>query len=128
MIVTFIVLAALIANFEYVADFLERMDKRGTWRLGVFSSTFGAACIAAAFVIQLVTGDRDTASGFAVLGTLATAQGLSWLVSRWPRKPKRRRSRKRISTRVLEAKPPKLLASAESKPRTPKKRVRSTKR
>ena len=129
MIVTLIVLAALIANFEHVAAFLERMDKRGTWRLGLFATTFGVACIAAAFVIQLVTSDRDAAGSFAVLGTLATVQGVSWLVSRWPRKPKRRRTRKRASTPIAGARALKLLAAAESRPnRTPTKHLRSTKR
>lgn len=92
-----IILVALIANFERVADFLERTYKRGSKKLGMFSTTLGVLSLVAAVVIQLVTDERILARGLAGLGVFATVLGLSWVVSRWPRKPKPRPPRKRRS-------------------------------
>jgi len=95
MLITLVALIALIANFERVADFLERMDKRGSKRLGLFSTTLGVLCLVAAVVIQLIFDERALARSLAGLGTLATSLGLPWLVSRWRQKPKRCQPRKR---------------------------------
>ncbi|MGE0396522.1 MAG: hypothetical protein AB7T06_07395 [Kofleriaceae bacterium] len=95
----FITLIALIANFERVADFLERMEKRGSRRLGMFSTTLGVLSLVAAVIIQLVTDERALARGLAGLGMFVTVLGLSWLVSRCTRKPKPRPPRKRTRRR-----------------------------
>lgn len=90
-------LDTLIANFDRVVDFVERLDKRGTTRLGKFSTTFGALCLIAAVLIQLVMGERVVALGFAGLGTIATTLGVSWLVSR--RWPPQKRGKPRLEVR-----------------------------